>query len=70
MDPKSYIKLLGQAGQALQAIRDAELMNSAPHPAVAINALSGPFLYSLRAMPPGPTSGLVEMQRYFAGLRK
>lgn len=69
MDPKSYIKLLGQAGIALQAIRDRDLRDAA-HPSVAIESLSGPFLYALKAHPPEPTSGLVELQRYLVGLRK
>ena len=69
MDPKSYIKLLGQAGKALQAIRDGDLKD-APHPSVAINAFSGPFLYTLKAQPPEATSGLFELQQYLVGLRK
>ena len=67
MDPRSYIRLMAQTGEALQAIKDAEL-RSDPHPGLAIEALSEAFRYAVRSQPPSPTSGLVEFQRLISQL--
>ncbi len=67
MDPKSYIRLMAQAGKALQAIKDSELRSN-PNPGLAIEALSEAFRYAVRSQPPSPTSGLVEFQRLMSQL--
>lgn len=36
----------------------------------ALEALEGAFNHALRSMPPRPSSGLADMQRLFAKLRK
>ncbi len=69
MDPKDYIDIIKKAGVLLQDRRDQELRDSG-RPSSAIESLTGPFRYAIRAQPPSLTSGLVQYQFYIAGLKK
>jgi hypothetical protein len=52
---KGYIKLVTEAGEKINQIRDDELRKSA-HPAVAILALNGSFKYAIKNQVPNQTS--------------
>lgn len=51
-----------------EAMRRKEIEKIDVHEELAV--LEDVFNYAIRAVPPEPTSGLVEMQRWFAKLRR
>jgi hypothetical protein len=63
-----WVETWKQAGPALEAIRRKEIEKIDPLESLA--GLEDAFNYSLHALPPKESSGLVEMQRWFAKLRK
>ena len=65
---KLWVDTWNQAGPELEAIRRKEIAESDPVRDQAL--LEGAFNDCVRRSAPEPTSGLVEMQRWFAKLRK
>ncbi len=63
-----WVEAWRQAGPELEAIRRREVREA--DNLVVLSQLSGAFNYATRTMPPRESSGLVEMQRYFARLRR
>jgi hypothetical protein len=57
-----------EAGPKLDAIRRREIQQADNLKVLAM--LEGAFNHALRTLPPRPSSGLVEMQRWFAKLRR
>lgn len=56
------------AGPQLEAIRRREIRDADNLQVLAV--LEGAFNHALRTMPARPSSGLVEMQKWFAKLRR
>lgn len=67
IDGALWVRIWRQAGPRLEAIRRDEIRRT-DHLRV-VGAFGGAFREALRALPPGPTSGLVEQQRLFARRR-
>jgi hypothetical protein len=71
MDEREILRLWVQtwkeAGPRLQAIRHREIQEADNLKALA--SLEGAFNHAQRTLPPRPSSGMVEMQRWFAKLR-
>ena len=65
---KEWVKNWKSLGPRLEKLRIAEYRNS--DLSETIFALSDASEAALRAHPPKPTSGLVEMQRLFAKMRR
>jgi hypothetical protein len=65
---RRWVETWKEAGPALEAIRRKEIENLDTLEELA--ALEGAFNYATRNVPPDPTSGLVEMQKWFAKLRQ
>lgn len=65
---RRWVETWKEAGPALEAIRRKEIESLDTLEEVA--ALEGAFNYATRNVPPDPTSGLVEMQTWFAKLRR
>jgi hypothetical protein len=65
---RRWVQTWKEAGPALEAIRLQEIRESDNLKVLAM--LEGAFNHALRTMPPRPSSGLVEMQQWFARLRK
>jgi hypothetical protein len=63
-----WVETWKQAGPELEAIRRKEIEKIDTLESLA--GLEDAFNYALRALPPRQSSGLVEMQRWFAKLRK
>jgi hypothetical protein len=59
-----WVRTWQEAGPELQAIRRREIRDSDNLEVLA--ALEGAFNHALRTLPPRPSSGLVEMQSWFA----
>jgi hypothetical protein len=57
-----------QAGPELEAIRRREIAEA--DTLLDLKLLEGAFNHGVRTSPPSTTSGLVEMQQYFAKLRR
>jgi hypothetical protein len=65
---RRWVRTWKEAGPELEAIRLQEIRESDNLKVLAM--LEGAFNQALRTMPPRPSSGLVEMQRWFARLRR
>jgi len=63
-----WVRTWKDAGPELEAIRLREIRETDNLKVLAM--LEGAFNHALRTMPPRPSSGLVEMQRWFARLRR
>ncbi len=63
---RRWVEIWKQAGPELEAIRQREIQELDTRQ--ALESLESSFNYAVR-LPPRPSSGLVEMQRYFAKLR-
>jgi hypothetical protein len=62
-----WVQAWKEAGPELEAIRRREVREADNVKVIA--ALEDAFDYAVRALPPRPSSGLVEMQAWFAKLR-
>jgi hypothetical protein len=67
-DMRRWVETWKQAGPELAAIRREEVRDADNVKAIA--ALEGLFNQATRTLPPRESSGMVEMQRIFAKLRK
>jgi hypothetical protein len=65
---RRWVETWKEAGPALEAIRCKEIEKIDVHEELA--ALEEAFNYATRNVPPDKTSGLVEMQKWFAKLRR
>jgi hypothetical protein len=65
---RRWVETWKQAGPELEAIRRKEIEKINVLESLA--ALEDEFNYATRNIPPDETSGLVEMQRWFAKLRR
>jgi hypothetical protein len=65
---RRWVETWKQAGPELEAIRRKEIEKINVIESLA--ALEDAFNYATRNVPPSDTSGLVEMQRWFAKLRR
>ena len=65
---RRWVETWREAGPALEAILRKEIEKIDVHEELA--ALEEAFNYATRNVPPDPTSGLVEMQEWFAKLRR
>jgi hypothetical protein len=65
---RRWVETWKQAGPELEAIWREEVrqLDSRKH----LAALEDAFNHALRTVPPRPTSGLIEMQDWFAKLRR
>jgi hypothetical protein len=63
-----WVETWKQAGPELEAIRRKEIEKIDTLEELA--ALESAFNYATRNVPPNPSSGLVEMQKWFAKLRR
>lgn len=66
-DIRRWVETWKRAGPELEAIRREEIRTADNVKALA--ALEDAFNHATRTMPPRETSGMVEMQKYFAKLR-
>jgi hypothetical protein len=62
-----WVRTWKEAGPRLEAIRRREIRDADNLKVLA--SLEGAFNHALRTMPPRPSSGLVEMQKWLAKLR-
>ncbi len=65
---KDWVENWKRVGPELEAIRRSELVRS--NTAEAIERLGGWVRIAVKQAPPGPDSGLVIMQAWFAKLRR
>jgi hypothetical protein len=65
---RRWVKTWEQAGPELEAIRRREIREADNLKVLAM--LEGAFNHAARTLPPRPSSGLVEMQAWFAKLRR
>ena len=65
---RRWVETWKQAGPELEAIRRREIEQINVLEELA--GLEGVFNYATRNVPPDPSSGLVEMQAWFAKLRR
>ena len=63
---RHLVQIWKHAGPELEAIRRREVAEADNRKVLA--ALDGMFDHAVRTCPPRPSSGLVEMQRWFAKL--
>ncbi len=63
-----WVRTWKEAGPRLEAIRRREIQEADNLKVLA--SLEGAFNHALRSMPPRPSSGLVEMQKWLAKLRR
>jgi hypothetical protein len=63
---RRWVQIWKEAGPKLEAIRRQEIQEADNLKVLAM--LEGAFNHALRTMPPRPSSGLVEMQQWFAKL--
>jgi hypothetical protein len=66
-DVRRWVETWKQAGPELAAIRHQEIRDADNVKVLA--ALEGAFNHATRTLPPRPSSGMVEMQKYLAKLR-
>ena len=66
---KDYVDLLKRSGAALQEVRDKELRQMTDVAAV-IEALQGPFCHAILNQELSTDSGLTELQRYLAMMKR
>lgn len=64
---RRWVKTWEEAGPHLEAVRRQDIQRTDTLEALAI--LESAFNHATRSLPPRPSSGLVEMQRWFAKLR-
>jgi hypothetical protein len=65
---RRYVDRWREAAPLLDAIRHKEIREADNLKVLAI--LEGAFNHALRTLPPRTTSGIVEMQKWFAKLRR
>jgi len=65
---RRWVETWKRAGPELEAIRRKEIEKINTLESLA--ALEGAFNYATRTLPPRDSSGLVEMQKWFAKLRR
>lgn len=65
---RAWVGTWQKAGPELENLRSAELSTMDAPAAAALESLESAFNYAVHSLPPRPSSGLVEMQRYFAKL--
>ena len=65
---RRWVETWKRAGPELEAIRRKEIEKIDVHKHLA--ALEGAFNHATRTLPPRETSGLIEMQSWFAKLRR
>ena len=65
---RRYVETWREAAPLLDAIRHKEIREADNLKVLAI--LEGAFNHALRTLPPRTTSGIVEMQKWFAKLRR
>ena len=65
---RRWVQTWKEAGPELEAIRRREIAEADTRHDLEL--LEGAFNHGVRTSPPTTTSGLVEMQRYFAKLRR
>lgn len=65
---RRYVETWREAAPLLDAIRHKEIREADNLKVLAI--LEGAFNHALRTLPPRPSSGIVEMQKWFAKLRR
>jgi len=65
---RRYVETWREARPLLDAIRHKEIREADNLKVLAI--LEGAFNHALRTLPPRPSSGMVEMQKRFAKLRR
>ena len=65
---RRWVETWKEAGPRLEAIRRREIREADNLKVLA--ALEGAFNQALRTLPPRPSSGMVEMQRWLAKLRR
>ena len=63
-----WVKTWKEAGPELEAIRRREIREADNIKALAM--LEGAFNHATRTMPPRQSSGMIEMQEWFAKLRR
>ncbi len=64
---RRWVEAWNQAGPELEAIRRREVREADNLKVLAL--LERAFNYALRTTPPRPSSGMIEMQKWFARLR-
>jgi hypothetical protein len=62
------VEVWKEAGPELEAIRRKEIAEA--DNLSVLTLLEGAFNHALRTLPPRPSSGMVEMQEWFAKLRR
>ena len=65
---RRWVEIWQQAGPRLEAIRRQEIREADNLKVLAL--LERAFNHAVHGQPPRPSSGMVEMQRYFARLRR
>ena len=65
---RRWVETWEQAAPRLEAIRRREIRDADNLKVLA--TLEGAFNHAVRTLPPRPSSGLVEMQEWFAKLRR
>jgi hypothetical protein len=63
-----WVQTWREAGPRLQAIRRREIQEA--DNLKVLSSREGAFNHALRTLPPRPTSGMLEMRRWFAKLRR
>ena len=64
---RKWADIWENAAPELEAIRHREIREAETHATLAL--LEGAFNHAARSLPPRSSSGMVEMQRWFAKLR-
>jgi hypothetical protein len=65
---RRWVQTWKEAGPELEAIRRREIREADNLKVLAL--LEDAFNHAVRTLPPRPSSGLVEMQKWFAKLRR
>jgi hypothetical protein len=65
---RRWVRTWKEAGPELDAIRRREIRDADNHKVLAV--LEGAFNHATRTMPLRPSSGMIEMQEWFAKLRR
>ena len=65
---RRWVETWKSAGPELEKIRLREIRDE--DNLLSLRLLARAFNHATRTQPPDPTSGLIEMQRYFAKLRR
>ena len=65
---RRWVQTWKEAGPELEAIRRREIRE--PDNLQALASMESAFNHAARTMPPRPSSGMVEMQEWFAKLRR